>query len=60
MFTSVTDEDIKVTIISKFTRESNLRIVVATMAFGMGLDCPDVRQVIHVGIPETKETYIQK
>ena len=60
MFTSVTDEDIKETIISKFTRESNLRIVVATMAFGMGLDCPDVRQVIHVGIPETKETYIQE
>ena len=60
MFTSVTDEDVKETIISKFTRESNLRIVVATMAFGMWLDCPDVRQVIHMGIPETKETYIQE
>lgn len=38
---------------------SPLRIVVATIAFGMGIDCRDVRQIIHVGPPEDIETYIQ-
>ena len=60
MFTSVTDSDIKETIIERFTQESSLRVIVSTIAFGMGLDCPDVRQIIHFGIPESKEVYIQE
>ena len=28
---------------------SNLRVVIATIAFGMGLDCPNVRRIIHWG-----------
>ena len=40
--------------------QSNLRIVCATIAFGMGIDCPDVRAVIHVGPPEDIESYIQE
>lgn len=60
MFTSVTDTDIKEIIIKRFTEDSSLRIVVSTIAFGMGLDCPDVRQIIHYGIPESKEVYIQE
>ena len=39
------DKDIKGQIISSFTSESPLRIVCATVAFGMGLDCTDVCQV---------------
>ena len=51
LFTSCTDDDIKAQIISSFTSESPLKIDCATVAFGMGLDCTDVCQVIHVGVP---------
>ena len=30
------------------------------VAFGMGLDCTDVCQVIHVGAPDDVESYIQE
>ena len=39
---------------------SHLRIVVATVAFGMGIDCPDVHQVVHFGPPDNIEAYIQE
>ena len=52
MYHSCTDSVVKQTITRK---ESNLRIVIATVAFGMGIDCPDVRQVIHLGPPEDIE-----
>ena len=37
---------------------TNVRVVIATVAFGMGIDCPDVRQVVHLGPPEDVEAYI--
>jgi ATP-dependent DNA helicase RecQ len=37
-----------------------LRVVVATSAFGMGVDFPDIRQVIHVGYPGSVEAYYQE
>ena len=42
VFTSVTDQHQKDGIINAFTRPSQLRVVIATVAFGMGIDCPDV------------------
>ncbi|XP_023604067.1 ATP-dependent DNA helicase Q4 [Myotis lucifugus] len=39
--------------------EGRLRVVVATVAFGMGLDRPDVRAVLHLGLPPSFESYIQ-
>ena len=44
---SCTDPDVKEMIISAFTKESCLSIVIATVAFGMGINCRDVRQVIN-------------
>lgn len=41
-------------------RDSNIRIVFATTAFGMGLDISDIRQIIHVGLPSEIEIYVQE
>ena len=58
MFTSCVDEEVKSQIITSFTSDQYpLRLVVATVAFGMGLDCPYVRQVIHLGAPDDTESY---
>ncbi|XP_037658931.1 ATP-dependent DNA helicase Q4 isoform X6 [Choloepus didactylus] len=39
--------------------QGRLRVVVATVAFGMGLDRPDVRAVLHLGLPPSFESYVQ-
>lgn len=41
-------------------RRNDLRIMVCTNAFGMGIDKPDVRLVLHTDVPDCLESYYQE
>ena len=53
--------EIKKDVQQRFTDSGgDLRVVVATNAFGMGIDKPDVRLVVHADIPGSLENYLQE
>jgi len=41
-------------------QENKVRVMVATNAFGMGIDKPDVRVVVHIDCPDCLEAYFQE
>ncbi|CAG2201777.1 unnamed protein product [Mytilus edulis] len=44
----------------KDLEKGSLRLLYATEAYGMGIDVPDVRHVVHIGPPSTMETFVQE
>ena len=53
------DPDARRAVEARFAREDGL-IVVATIAFGMGVDKPDIRWVAHADLPKSIEAYYQE
>ncbi len=51
--------EIKKTVQQRFI-EGGSRVIVATNAFGMGIDKPDVRLVVHADVPGSLENYLQE
>ncbi len=60
LFMSCTDPVAKEEIIQSFTKETRLPVVIATVAFGMGIHCHNVCEVTHLGPPNGLESYVQE
>lgn len=48
------------TIVQDAFVSGDVRVVCATNAFGMGIDVPDIRTVVHLGVPGSLEAYVQE
>ena len=60
MYTRCTCQYLKNTIVKQFTTASPLRVAICTIAFGMGIDSPDVRTIIHWGVSGDCDMYVQE
>ena len=61
MYSGGTSTNVSDAIIKQFCSEDScLRVVIATIAFGMGINCPNIRKIIHFGVPTDIETFIQQ
>ena len=61
MYMNVTANDVKDQIVKSFCDPCGmLRIVICTVAFGMGLDCPNVSHIVHWGPSTDLEGYCKR
>ena len=61
MFTAASTAEKKEEVLDAFVRtEGRLHLIIATTSFGMGIDCPNIRNIIHWGIPDSIEEYVQE
>lgn len=61
MYSAVATTDKKEQIFTSFKDlNSNIRLIIATTAFGMGIDISDIGSIVHWGIPSSLEEYVQE
>lgn len=61
VYTAPSSVSLKEDILNAFgPKDATLRIIVATIAFGMGIDYTDICQVIHFGAPTSAEDLVQQ
>ena len=61
VFTSVSTTEMREMVLKVFRNcSTKLRILIATTAFGLGVDCPDVERIINWGAPNTLEELVQE
>eukprot|EP00732_Lithocolla_globosa_P001332 Lithocolla_globosa_v1_NODE_639_length_3534_cov_8.197183.p2 type:complete len:175 gc:universal NODE_639_length_3534_cov_8.197183:339-863(+) len=60
VFHALTEDEVKEVLGERFMTDSSLRVLVCTIAFGMGLDPTHGRWVVNYGIPPNPEAYIQE
>ena len=61
MFTAVLTMEKREEVLGSFVNsDGKVCLLIATTAFGMGIDCPDIRQILHWGAPSTLEEYVQE
>ena len=61
MLHSCTPEANKKIVLESFQREhGTVRLLIATIAFGMGINCKGVKRIIHYGPPKNVEAYLQE
>lgn len=61
MLHSCTPESNKENVLKSFSDESGtIRVLIATIAFGMGVDCKGVKRIIHFGPSKNIESYTQE
>ena len=61
MFHSTTEDPIKKHIVKSFQDpKGTIRVLFATIAFGMGIDCKNLHNVIHFGPPADLDSYFQE
>ncbi|XP_028402242.1 Werner syndrome ATP-dependent helicase homolog [Dendronephthya gigantea] len=61
MFHAGTPQSVKDHVLANMTAiDSHLRVLIATIAFGMGVNCKEIRRVIHFGPSKNLEQYVQE
>ena len=61
MYTSASTASMREKVLRNFSKENcTLRVLIATTAFGMGVDFPDIRKIFHWAPPCLLEDYVQQ
>ena len=60
MYNRIMTTEKKEQVLSNFSSDSTIEMIITTSAFGLGIDCSNIRRIIHCGLPTTIEEYVQE